>query len=199
MDAPVLTGIVLTLVATGAALGWLAWRRFRKVRVAPKPEPDGIQETTILVRNGYHPDTIHIRAGRPVRLVFQRAEDDPCSARVYLTEPPLSRYLPAFAATAIVFTPDRVGSHLFTCEEGRFRGRLIVEPLDPARRRGRVAATFLGWCVGALGLRDAAVHAQQGRAAPNHMEEPAMSLATPLPPGPRRHTPLRKESPHGTR
>ena len=86
-----------------------------------------MQEVTVLVRNGYHPDTIRIRAGRPVHLVFQRAEDNFCTSRVYLAEPRISRYLPPFTATAIVFTPTLVGTHLFTCEEGRHRGYLIVE------------------------------------------------------------------------
>lgn len=168
MDTPVLTGIALTLVAAAATLGWLAWERSRKSRVGSMPEADRIQEATILVRHGFHPDTIRLRAGRPVRLVFQRAEDDPCSSRVYLAEPPLNRYLPAFTATAIVFTPDRVGSHLFTCEEGRFRGRLIVEPPMPARRWSGVAATIRGWSLAALGTRNAAGRSHQGREAPTH-------------------------------
>lgn len=93
-----------------------------------RPAADGVQEATIQVRNGYQPDVVRVRAGFPVRLVFQREDDDPCAARVYLSEPPLSRHLTPFATTAVTFTPQRIGDHLFTCEEGRFRGRLIVEP-----------------------------------------------------------------------
>ena len=106
----------------------LAGKRLRTRWASPNLAADGVQEVTVLVRNGYHPATVRVRAGRPVRLVFQRAEDDPCSARVYLAEPRLSRDLAPFAATTIVFTPGRAGRHLFTCEEGRHRGHLIVEP-----------------------------------------------------------------------
>lgn len=87
---------------------------------------DGVQEARILVRDGYHPATIRVHAGCPVRLVFDRQEEDPCSARVFLSEPALNRHLAPFAKTCLTFTPERVGDHLFTCEEGRFRGHLVV-------------------------------------------------------------------------
>lgn len=114
---------------------WLRWGAER-ARLAT----DGVQEVTIRVRNGYHPNTIRVRAGSPVRLIFQREDDNPCAARVYLSEPPLSRSLAPFAATTVAFTPRQVGDHLFTCEEGRFRGHLIIEPPVPPRR-GREAAS----------------------------------------------------------
>jgi hypothetical protein len=128
MDIPALVRIAFVLVVTAVAVGWLAWERSRKPRRVVMLTTDGFQEATIVVRNGYHPETIRVRAGQPVRLVFQRLDDRPCSSRVYLAEPPLSRYLPPFVATAIVFTPSRIGTFLFTCEEGRYRGRIIVEP-----------------------------------------------------------------------
>jgi plastocyanin domain-containing protein len=139
MDTPTLVRIAFVLVVPAVAAGWLAWELSRKPKRVVRLTTDGVQEATVLVRNGYHPETIRVRAGWPVRLVFQRAEATPCSSRVYLAEPPLSRYLPPFAATAIVFTPDRVGTYLFTCEEGRFRGRLIVEPPSRASRLSRAS------------------------------------------------------------
>lgn len=99
---------------------------------------DGVQEATILVRNGYHPATVRVQAGLPVRLVFDRQEDVPCSARVFLSEPALCRNLAPFAKTAVTFTPRRAGHHLFTCEEGRFRGYLVVAaPNSDVRLPGR--------------------------------------------------------------
>ena len=97
---------------------------------------DGVQEATIVVRDGYHPDTVRVRAGLPVRLVFDRQEEDPCSARVFFSEPALSRRLAPFAQTFVTFTPARAGDHLFTCEEGRFRGHLVVAP--PPSPAGRL-------------------------------------------------------------
>lgn len=140
MDTQTLTRITLVLAITAALGGWFALEWARKQRPSAKLKTGGMQEVTVLVRNGYHPDTIRLWAGRPVRLVFQRAEDNSCSSRVYLAEPPISRYLPPFTATAIVFTPTLVGTHLFTCEEGRHRGHLIVERPAPWQRRGMEVA-----------------------------------------------------------
>ena len=120
--------IIGALLARHSVQRWPGWRA-GWAGVAT----DGAQEVTIRVRDGYHPDTIRVRAGCPVRLIFQRENDDPCAARVYLSEPPLSRPLTPFAATTVTFTPRQVGDHLFTCEEGRFRGHLIVEPPLPPR------------------------------------------------------------------
>jgi plastocyanin domain-containing protein len=100
-------------------------------RVQARITADGVQEAAILVRDGYHPNTIRVLAGCPVRLVFDRQEEDPCSARVFLSEPALSRHLAPFAKTVVTFTPQRMGTHLFTCEEGRFRGHLVVAAPAP--------------------------------------------------------------------
>lgn len=118
--------IALGVIAT-ALLVRFAIQRFRgRQRHWARLAADGVQEITILVRNGYHPATVRVRACCPVRLVFDRREDDPCSARVFFAEPALSRRLAPFAKTRVTFTPRRVGEHLFTCEEGRFRGHLVV-------------------------------------------------------------------------
>lgn len=135
---------VAALGTTAAALlvrygaqRWLDWRT-----VWARPAADGVQEATIVVRSGYQPSTVRVRAGYPVRLVFQRDEDDPCTSSVYLAEPPLTRRLTPFAATVVTFTPRRIGDHLFTCEEGRFRGHLIVEPPLPPRGHENGRATM---------------------------------------------------------
>jgi plastocyanin domain-containing protein len=125
--------IVPTIAALRAILGTLlAGNGLRRVlgrrAGSPGKAADGIQEVAIRVQAGFHPSTIRVRAGRPVRIVFFRVNDDPCLARVFLSEPPLTRRLVPFGATAVTFTPHRVGDHLFTCEEGRFCGHLIVEP-----------------------------------------------------------------------
>ncbi|MCC6790047.1 MAG: cupredoxin domain-containing protein [Thermomicrobiales bacterium] len=93
---------------------------------------DGVREVEILVRGGFHPASIRVCQGERVRLLFRRAEDVPCTGRVYLMEPRTSRVLPAFATTALTFVADTAGRHLFTCEEGRHRGHLLVEPVHHA-------------------------------------------------------------------
>lgn len=117
------------VVAMVGIVAWClcaAWRARLRGEVPAALAADGAQEITIVVRNGYHPDRIRVCAGVPVRLVFDRREDDPCSGRVFFAEPRIDRALTPYASTVVAFTPNRVGIHLFTCEEGRFRGHLVV-------------------------------------------------------------------------
>jgi plastocyanin domain-containing protein len=86
----------------------------------------GVQEASIVVKGGYTPDTIRVEAGRPVRLVFNRQETDPCSDRVVLDAFGLSAELPEGADVALEFTPTRAGSYEFACQMGMLRGKVVA-------------------------------------------------------------------------
>lgn len=94
-------------------------RRSRR-RVLPRA-------TLIRVRGGYHPDTIHARAGEPLRLTFRREETAACSERVVFPDLGKSAMLPAYQDVTIELTPEHAGVHEFTCQLGVLHGRLIVE------------------------------------------------------------------------
>ncbi|OGO51566.1 MAG: hypothetical protein A2148_01450 [Chloroflexi bacterium RBG_16_68_14] len=103
--------------------GWLyVGSRPRRARLGP----DGVQETTVIVRERYRPSTVVARLGIPLRLTFVRDEDDPCSQRVIFPDFGVSRALPGHRATVIDLLPDRVGEFLFTCELGMYQGTLVV-------------------------------------------------------------------------
>jgi len=87
---------------------------------------DGVQEAFIVVKGGYNPDTIRVDAGRPVRLVFNRQESDPCSERVVLDAFGLSAELPQGSNVPVEFTPTEAGSYEFACQMGMFRGEVVV-------------------------------------------------------------------------
>jgi plastocyanin domain-containing protein len=86
----------------------------------------GVQEVSIIVKGGYVPDTIQVRAGQPVRLKFYRDETSACSEQVVFGDFGIARDLPAYKTTAIEFTPDRSGEYTFTCGMNMLRGKLIV-------------------------------------------------------------------------
>ncbi|MEX1207891.1 MAG: cupredoxin domain-containing protein [Acidimicrobiia bacterium] len=87
---------------------------------------DGVQEAFIVVRGGYSPDTVRVDVGRPVRLVFNRQESDPCSERVVLDAFELSAELPQGQNVALEFTPREAGSFEFACQMGMLRGRVVA-------------------------------------------------------------------------
>ena len=88
----------------------------------------GVQEIKVTVKGGYSPDVIVVKQDIPVRLSFYRDETASCSEQIIFGDFGIARDLPAFATTAIEFTPSKPGEFTFTCGMNMLRGKLIVEP-----------------------------------------------------------------------
>jgi plastocyanin domain-containing protein len=113
----------LTLIA---GIVWFFWLK-RSSGVRASEGSSGYQEAMILVKGGYTPDTIVVRAGRPVRLNFRREETASCSDKVIFADFNKSADLPTGATVAVELLPKEPGVHEFACPMGMFRGRLVVE------------------------------------------------------------------------
>jgi plastocyanin domain-containing protein len=87
----------------------------------------GIQETNIIVKGGYSPDVLVVKAGQPVRLNFNRQESASCSEMVLFPDFDKSAKLPEGETITIEFTPEKPGEYDFQCQMGMFHGKLIVE------------------------------------------------------------------------
>lgn len=122
------TDWLVVLGGLGAIL-WVNWYFFLAGgSVATAAESaGGIQKVTIGVYGGYDPAQVRVRAGSPVRLVFDRQETSGCSEEVVIPDFGIRRFLPAHQKTAVEITPREAGSYEFTCGMGMLRGRLIVE------------------------------------------------------------------------
>lgn len=116
------------------AIGWINWW-FLLARRKPVSAvtAGGVQEVPIVVAGGYDPAEIRVRAGTPVRLLFDRRETSPCSEEVVLPDFGLERFLPAHRTTAVEFLPERPGTYEFTCGMRMLRGRLTVEAAEGER------------------------------------------------------------------
>jgi plastocyanin domain-containing protein len=105
---------------------WFFWlKRTRGVRAAETSS--GYQEVMVLVKGGYTPDTILVRAGKPVRINFRREETAGCSDKVIFADFQKSADLPTGQLVAVEFMPKEPGEYAFACPMGMFRGRLIAE------------------------------------------------------------------------
>lgn len=118
------------IVAAGiAAIVWVNWYFFfaeRRAGVAAVGA-GGVQEVEVAVHGGYEPAEVRVRAGAPVRLVFDRRERSSCSEEVVFPDFGIRRYLPAFQKTVVELTPGAPGTYAFTCGMSMLRGRLVVE------------------------------------------------------------------------
>lgn len=124
-----LDGAEVGVVVGGLALTiFILWYFFGpRPRVAAKVSTEGVQQVKVIVKGGYAPDVIVVKAGRPVRLDFFRDETASCSEQVVLGDFGIARDLPAFKTTPVEFTPDKPGEFTFTCGMNMMRGRIIAE------------------------------------------------------------------------
>lgn len=96
--------------------------------VRARVDPSGRQVVEVTVHGAYRPSAIVARAGLPLRLVFRREDDDPCSERVIFSAPRLDRRLAPTGTTAVDLPAGPSGEVRFTCGMGRYRGH--IEFLD---------------------------------------------------------------------
>jgi plastocyanin domain-containing protein len=118
-------GVLLGAVALSILVIWFFFFSEKKgTRLAAS---GGLQEATIVVKGGYTPDVLVVRAGQPVRLNFNRQETASCSEMVLFPDFDKSAELPTGETVPIEFTPERPGEYDFQCQMGMFHGKLIVE------------------------------------------------------------------------
>jgi plastocyanin domain-containing protein len=119
----------LVVVAGVAAIAWINWYFFVAERgsASASVRDDGNQEITIAINGGYSPSVIRVRAGRPVRLVFDRQETSSCSEEVVIGAFGIRRYLPPFERTSVEIPAPEAGTYDFTCGMGMLHGKLVAE------------------------------------------------------------------------
>lgn len=120
--------IIVDLAGLGliAFVAWFFWFSKRE-GLAVAFSSSGFQEALIVVKGGYTPDVLVVRAGKPVRLKFNRQETASCSEMVLFPDFDRSAHLPTGETVTIEFTPQKPGQYEFQCQMGMFRGKLLVE------------------------------------------------------------------------
>lgn len=122
----------LVTLGGAAAIVWVYWYFFLATRSTGAADAsDGVQRVRIVVKGGYTPAIVKVRAGRPVRLDFFRDETNSCTEEVVVPDFGIRTYLPAHETTAVEFTPEKTGSYAFSCGMGMVHGKLIVQGAEP--------------------------------------------------------------------
>ena len=88
---------------------------------------NGVQEANVIVKGGYTPDVLVVKAGRPVRLNFLRQETASCSEMVLFPDFNKSARLPTGETVSIELFPEKPGEYDFQCQMGMLHGKLIAE------------------------------------------------------------------------
>lgn len=117
-------GVLLGAVLLSVLVIWFFFAEKKGARLAAS---NGVQEANIVVKGGYTPDVLVVKAGQPVRLNFKRQETASCSEMVLFPDFDKSAKLPPGETVPIEFTPKQPGEYDFQCQMGMFHGKLIVE------------------------------------------------------------------------
>jgi plastocyanin domain-containing protein len=121
----------LVIAAGLAAIGWVNWYFFVASRqgaaAAVTARASGVPEVRITVRGGYEPATVRVKAGAPVRLVFDRQETSGCSEEVVFPSFGIRKFLPTGQPTTIEITPPAPGRYDFMCGMSMLRGAVVAE------------------------------------------------------------------------
>jgi plastocyanin domain-containing protein len=125
-----MTGIQIVVTVGGLALiGLIAWYFWfsKAAGMRAVATASGVQELDVVVKGGYTPDVIVVKAGKPLRLNFNRQETAGCSEMVLFPDFNKSAKLPTGEIVPVEFTPTKPGEYGFSCQMGMFRGKLVVE------------------------------------------------------------------------
>lgn len=118
------------VVAAGlGAIAWVNWYFFVAGRrpIAAAHTGASLQEQVITVDGGYSPVVVRVKAGQPVRLVFDRKDTGGCSEEVVFPDFGVRRFLPTGKKTTIEVTPAKAGRYDFTCGMSMLRGAIVAE------------------------------------------------------------------------
>ena len=124
----------LVIIGGLAAIAWVNWYFFLASRAPALAAVSvgtggdrGLQEQTITVEGGYSPAVVKVKAGRPVRLVFDRRDTGSCSEEVVFPDFGIRKFLPTGEKTVVEITPPSPGRYDFTCGMSMLRGALVAE------------------------------------------------------------------------
>lgn len=119
---------VAVIVAALVLTAFIVWYFFAPRKAAEASREGDVQTAHIVVKGGYTPQVVEVRAGSPVRLEFDRQEDGECSSHVVFSDLGLDRTLPAFTTTNVEFTPRKAGDLPYACGMNMLHGMVKVLP-----------------------------------------------------------------------
>ena len=118
---------MVVLAAGLATIVAINWYFFAPQAAAASTRSGATQQVEIEVRGGYSPGTVRVKRGVPLRLVFNRQENAPCSEEVVIPAFGIRKFLAPFARTTIEVTPNTAGPFEITCGMSMLHGTLLVE------------------------------------------------------------------------
>lgn len=101
---------------------------------APVPTAAAVPEVEVVVdAGGYAPSTVHLPAGRPVRLAFLKKDWSGCTREVVIPHAGLRVSLPTGERVVVDLPAQTPGTYVFHCGMNMVKGSLVIDPPAPAQ------------------------------------------------------------------
>lgn len=97
-----------------------------KVKLKPVEIKDVVQVT--VDGDGFKPDHIPAKRGKPLTLVFNRTSDKTCATEVVIASERIRKELPLNKQTFVTFIPEKTGEVAFACPMNMVKGSITVIP-----------------------------------------------------------------------
>jgi sulfite exporter TauE/SafE/plastocyanin domain-containing protein len=104
---------------------------------------DGVTEVPLVIRNTqYVPAALQIPADKPIRLIVDRQEDNPCSDQLAVPQLGITVDLKPNGVTAVDLPAAKAGEYTLTCGMGMMSGRIsaVSAPSEAAAAPGKAVA-----------------------------------------------------------
>ena len=120
---------LIVLIAGVALIGFIGWWFFGKHAVATTEATVADQQQTVheLVKGGYSPERVVLKAGVPAVLNFTRTDPSSCLDRVVFSDFGINQALPKGETQAINIDTSKPGTYTWACGMDMFHGQLVIE------------------------------------------------------------------------
>ncbi len=117
-----LSRLLVSIAAAASLLG---------PQLSPAGEPErtaGAQTVQLSVtKDGFVPDRVVVKAGKPVRLVVTRKVEITCATEIVMKDFAVNRPLPLNEAVTVTITPQKPGEYRYACGMDMVAGILKAE------------------------------------------------------------------------
>ncbi|MFI5385022.1 MAG: cupredoxin domain-containing protein [Fimbriimonadales bacterium] len=95
-------------------------------QINPAKPDNGVQKATIVVDDGFKPDTVNVKAGKPVQITFD-VKHKACISSVVFKDLKIEKKLENGKKAVVTFTPKKAGSYSFACPMGMYKGTVVAK------------------------------------------------------------------------
>lgn len=123
-----MTQIIVTIVGV-LLIGFIIWWFFGKHEVASGEATvtGDEQSIDVLVKGGYSPERIVLKAGVPAVLNFTRTDPSSCLDHVVFSDFGINQALPKGETQAIRIDTSKPGEFSWVCGMDMFHGQLVIQ------------------------------------------------------------------------